>query len=151
MIHFFRPLGFMLLAIVISFISQAGPQKAKSVDYAKEPAWITMMDDSTVNYFEALKAYETYWKHHEKPEDEEELMNEGKEKVEEKRKEHAKKISVAEKEAEVQMRYQCKRFEDWKHEVFPFVQPDGRILTQAERVKIWNDQQQQLKDQEKKK
>jgi hypothetical protein len=36
-----------------------------------------MMDDTTVNYYEAIKAYNEYWKNHVKPAGEEEEMAEG--------------------------------------------------------------------------
>ncbi len=140
----------MLFSMCFFFLATGGAQQstvAKKLDYAKDPVWIKMMDDPNANYYEALKAYEVYWKHHEEPVDEEELMSEGKEKVD---KEKEEEFTPAEKEGRNRMRYQCKRFENWKHEVFPFVQPDGKILSQDDRTKIWNEQKQQMKKQNQK-
>ena len=39
------------------------------------------------------------------------------------------------------MKYNVKRFERWMKDVKPFVQEDGRILTDEERQKIWEKQQ----------
>jgi len=107
------------------------------------------MDDPNTNYYEALKAYDMYWKNHKQPVDEEELMNQGKEKVgeEEEEKDKEERLTPAEKEEQNRMRYQSKRFERWKQEVFPFVQTDGHILTDQERLKIWNQQQEEMKNQ----
>ncbi|MCX6291269.1 MAG: hypothetical protein NT126_05845 [Bacteroidetes bacterium] len=142
---------FLISCLFLFSISHA--QQVKKISPKKnpqKPAWIKMIDDPAANYFEAVKAYDAYWKHHVKPVDEEELMGEGKEAVSEneREKDKEKKLSPAEKNEQDLLRYQCKRFENWQREVFPFVQPDGRILSQDERNKIWNDQQEQLKKQE---
>jgi hypothetical protein len=43
-----------------------------------------------------------------------------------------------------QMKYHVKRFERWKKDVLPFVQEDGRILTDEERMEIWKKQQEEI-------
>ncbi|MFM2226519.1 MAG: hypothetical protein RJA07_2721 [Bacteroidota bacterium] len=109
--------------------------------YEQNPVWIGMMDDSTANYFETIKAYDSYFTKHEKPEDEEgELMGEGKEKLERYFFWRKKKM---EREAQERnwLRFQCKRMEQWKKDNLPYVQPDGRILTMQQRVRIFNQSQ----------
>jgi hypothetical protein len=53
--------------------------RSNSVTGAKEyddPAWIKMMDDPKVDYFDAVKNYERFWKNKIKPLDEQEVISE---------------------------------------------------------------------------
>ena len=118
------------------------------------PIWVQMMNDENVNYFDAVKAFETYLKNHPMPgEDvEEELMGEdnaAKERYEKEMKEENKEISTEQQRKELiereQLRYQMKRFRNWMKEMKPYVQEDGRILTNAERILIWQKQQEEMK------
>jgi hypothetical protein len=59
------------------------------------------------------------------------------------------KLNAAKRQEYDQLKYQCKRFENWRQEVLPFVQEDGRILTQEERIAIWKQQQEEIKQQKK--
>jgi len=128
-------------------------------DYKNDPVWIKMMDDPNVNYYEAVKAYETYWSGREKPGEEEEMMAEGTDKV--KKREIEKEQRERERESSGKnglkirleredMTYQVKRFENWMHEVKPFVQEDGRILSEEDKHRIWLRQQEEIKTQQKK-
>jgi len=160
--------------MVILFTFSNAKVRAQSVDYKNNPEWIKMIDDPNANYFEAIKAYETYWKYHEKPKNEEEEMEAmaemnysekmteaEKEKIEKEHREREKELKKDQKKtltkaemkalAEKQeMTYQCKRFENWIHEVKPFVQEDGRIQSQEERMKIYNEQIEEQRKQNKK-
>jgi len=130
-------------------------------DYANNPAWIKMMDDPKTNYYEAVKAYDEYWNHHVKPVEEEEEEMTGtnpdfKEHEREVRKEQKKNKDkvfspeeIKAREEYEQMKYQVKRFEQWKREVLPFVQEDGRILSDEERMEIWKKQQEEINNQHK--
>lgn len=129
---------FVLLTLLLG-TQQAVAQKVKAQivpDYSSHPYWITMMDDPSVNYFEAVKAYDAYWTKHEKPLDEEKLMTSGTEAV----KEHQKKLSKRERkkqDEEQLLAFQSKRFEHWLEMMKPYVQDDGRILSPAERLELW--------------
>lgn len=150
------------VALFILFLSNVHAQdkSIQSKDYSTEPVWIKMMDDQNVNYFEARKAFDEYWKHHVKPAGEEEEMSEGqkdsREIEKEKRKNIAKdkKKKVSEEDLKkmnenIVMKYQVKRFEQWTREVKPYVQDDGRILNDLERMEIWKKQQEEMKKQQK--
>jgi hypothetical protein len=83
-----------------------------------------------VNYKLAVKAFNDYWKNKEKPAEEEEIFAA-----------KAKKIKSDPKGPETQMyAFEYKRFLNWQRSVLPFVQPDGRILTKAERLKIFEEE-----------
>jgi hypothetical protein len=145
-----------IIVFVLFFRSDANAQ----ADYATNPVWIKMMDDSTTNYYEAIKAYNEYWKNHVKPAGEEGEMAEGEKDAGERAREAKREMKKDRKRVLSEddlkkmnennlMKYQVKRFEQWAREVKPFVQEDGRILSQHERMEIWNKQQEEIKQQQK--
>ena len=103
-------------------------------DYARKPVWIEMIKDTSVNFFEAEKAFKTYFRNHDKPEGEHEDIGEH-----EKREKNPSKRERREMQRENHMRMDVKRYEYWRDRMLPYVQPDGHILTPADRLKIWKD------------
>lgn len=139
----------LLFLLLTAFCSVSAQEKEKETaerkDYKNEPVWIKMMDDPNTNYFEALEAFEEYWEGKEEPEEEEEMISEGKlteERAEERKAERATWTQAQRNEYE-NMKYQFKRFKNWKRTVFPFVQSDGRILTEQEKMDIYKKQNKQ--------
>ena len=139
---------FIFLLCVYSVSNAQNPGNVQSKDYSSFPVWIKMMDDPNTNYYEAIKAFDEYWLTHTKPvlEEEEEMSEENDfgEMKREVKKEMKKDQSVIlteeqwkKKNDDEQMKYNVKRFERWLKDVKPFVQEDGRILTDEEREKIW--------------
>jgi len=120
-------------AIVFQLSAQ---QKNLEKDYARKPLWIGMMDDTTANFFEVEKAYNTYWAHHEKPEGENDVIGEHKEREKIPSKRKQRKIS-----SENDLRMAIKKYERWHEDTLPWVQDNGRILTPTERLAIWKAQQ----------
>ena len=124
-------LGIALLMSVTAF-SQAKPATEK--EYAKKPYWIKMLDIEGVNYYEVIKAYTIYWKHHELPEEEADRYigkgNQGKEKLSKK---ELKELRESNK-----MRFQVKKFMHWKIKNEPFVKENGNIMTPEERVRFYH-------------
>lgn len=100
-----------------------------------------MMKDPKANYYEAVKAFNLYWKNKEKPIEEMEILNEDMSKHE--KREHKRfekklsKMTPTQRQAFDELAYQFKRFKDWQRENAPYVQEDGSILSQEERNKIW--------------
>ena len=139
---------FLTVLLLIPFLSlQMAAQKSdKTRDYTKYPYWIEMIKDSSVNYFEAVKAYDSFWKGKEKPMDEDELI--GQEKKSGEKEVKGKKARKLKEEKELYAKYalDCKKFEHWKLQVKPYIQADGRILTKEERLKIWEEQKQNRKN-----
>ncbi len=158
---------FRLIVLTISlFLFSLPTLLAQNLDnkstgaYSDYPLWIKMMDDPKTNYYEAVKTYEEYWKHRVKPAGEEEEMAEGEKSGGERKRESKRdekkgaKIILTTEELRIKneaetMKYQVKRFEQWMREVKPFVQEDGRILTDQERMDIWNKQQEEIRNQKK--
>lgn len=106
------------------------------------PDWVKMMENPNANFFKVISAYETYWRTHTKPLDEEAMMGEEEGEREEneiKRENEKKRLSTMNDQQRYwyeTMKYQCKRYEDWKRESEPWVQPDGHILTLQERMEM---------------
>ena len=115
-------------------------QQYSNRDYAKKPIWITMMADTSVNYFEIEKAFNTYWQHHTMPETEHDVIGEKAE-----REKHPSKRTLRKMQADDDMRMAVKKYEWWCQQMKPYVQDDGRILTPSERLKIWEQQQNEKK------
>lgn len=134
---------FSLLTISIPALSQ---EKKTDKNYKQNPVWIEMMADSNVNFYEATKAYEIFWKYNQQKDEieEEEMTKLSNDKIEERKKElnnkKAKNTRSAKDRKELvnkeYLAYQNKRFKGWVMEVKPFVQEDGRILTPRERMNI---------------
>ncbi len=125
-------------------------------DYSATPAWIPMMNDPNTNYYEAIKAFDTYFLTHPMPvmEEEEKMgeendLNEMKREVEKEKKKDKNVVLSADelkkKNDDEVLKYNIKKFNRWKRDVKPYVQEDGRILTDAERMKIILQQEEEKK------
>jgi hypothetical protein len=118
-------------------------------DFKENPTWIGMMEDPNVNYYEAVKTFNSYWKGKIKPIEEMDIKDMEALTSEEKeiRKTYFQNLTVKERAEFDLLQYHYKRFKQWKKEILPFVQEDGRILTINERIEIWNKQQLEIKNQ----
>src|SRR5689334_18650941 len=69
----------ILCTLIVCLIACAARSQAVPVTNASPknppavPSWISMMDDPNVNYHEAVKAFNAYWKNKIKPVEEDEL------------------------------------------------------------------------------
>jgi hypothetical protein len=55
----FTGIVFLFFVVIMSFISQ--PIHSQVNDTASYPFWIEMMQNPDVNFFQTVKAFETYW------------------------------------------------------------------------------------------
>lgn len=134
--------AWLLLCLFVTNTSMAQTKTAQT-----KPSWIMMMDDPNVNYFEAVKSFNDYWKNREKPVEEGEMF----ESVGNKEKEEAisrKKARLRASEPAHLYAFEYKRFIWWMREMEPFVKPDGTIKGMNERVNEWRIQKQQRKQQQ---
>jgi hypothetical protein len=95
------------------------------------PRWVEMMKDEKVNYHEAVKAFDEFWKNKEKPVEENEIF-EGKAG-------NRKQRVVANPDTR-KYAFEYKKFLNWKRAVSPFVQPDGRILDKEEQLRLMEEE-----------
>lgn len=135
----------LTISILLVLFSAKSQTKYNEADFKSKPVWIVMMDDSLVNYNQAVKAFNTYWENRIKPGDDAEKINEKetpKQEREQRRYEKKlSKMSAAERNEYDRINYQYKRFMNWMREMKPFVKEDGRIFTPGQRMDIWKKQQ----------
>lgn len=131
--HFTRLFLFIITIFIYAF---SFAQNKSKWYYKKNPAWIEMIKAQNVNYYEALKAYNLFWSNKKKPEVEHDMIGQNKNNIGEK--EHE---VLSKKERKMYNLYalEIKKFEAWQRKVLPFVQEDGRILTNDEKLKLWED------------
>ena len=111
-----------LLLCLLTITTHAQRQYTES-DYAKKPVWISMMNDSSANYFQVKLAYETYWQYHTPPPGESDM--DIKEKEKNKKRFSQKDINLARENA--RMRMAIKKYHWWLEKMEPYVQEDGHI------------------------
>jgi len=104
-------------------------------ELARKPVWISMIKDSAVNFFAAEHAYTVYFAHHEKPEGEEEVIGDHRQKE----KHPGKKERMRLQQADA-MRLEIKKYERWHDRMLPYVQADGTIMPPAKRLEVWRSQ-----------
>ncbi|MBL7719014.1 MAG: hypothetical protein JNL72_09285 [Flavipsychrobacter sp.] len=126
-----------LACLFFSIQADAQAKKYSDKEYAKEPLWVEMLDDTTANFFEVEKAFNIYFQHNEMPSSEHDMIGEHAER--EKNPSKKKQLKI---EQDSHLRRQVKKYHRWHEKMLPYVQPDGRILTPTERLAIW----QQVKD-----
>lgn len=114
-------------------------------EYERKPLWIEMIKKPNVNYFEAKKAFDLFWKNKPLPTEEDEIIGE-RNGTGEKRKSFLKELfkSKKERQEEESQKYafEYKKFKHWEKLSLPYVQTDGHILTQDEKLKLWQDSRQ---------
>jgi hypothetical protein len=127
----------LFIAVFLLLTHSTQAQQSKRY-YRNHPVWIAMMDDSTTNYFVAVKAFDLFWQDKERPLEEDELID--KDNAEAHRaneKNDHEHLAWKNDEEHMQMSFYYKRFMDWKLEAEAFVQPNGHILTLYERRVMW--------------
>jgi hypothetical protein len=143
-----KELKFIVILSFMAIATYGQDSKVKRIpDYKTEPVWITMMEDPNVDYNEAVKAFNIYWSDKIEPEEEDELITEGKfTKLElDSAREVRSTWTQVQLNDYMEMKYQFKRFKNWKRVNWPYVQSDGRILSEQERIEIYQQQQKERK------
>lgn len=87
--------------------------------------WISAVNDTAANYFEAVASFNSYWKDKKRPPEEFEAEGEP-------------QTAGGDPDAPY-IRYAIpyRRFRIWQLSMQPFVHPDGRIMTPSERIRLW--------------
>jgi hypothetical protein len=140
----------LLLVLVMPFIATA--QTNNYISFTM-PYWASAVDSPYVNYYAVMDSFNTFWTGKELPVQEEEIFRDAPDQTESEDLRHlsaAGKLPVGEIDEATRTKlqykeflaFQYKRFKDWQQEVLPYVQPNGHILTQAEKEQIWNNQNQ---------
>ncbi|MBS0027817.1 hypothetical protein ACTJJ0_04065 [Chitinophaga sp. 22321] len=134
----------LLMILLLSGIASSAQQHARQS--TKAPDWIAMMDDPNVNFFVIEKSFNDYWRGKELPVEEDEILD-VKNNSERKRGFlglFRRKESAERKETE-KYAFAYKKYQWWRRQVLPYVQPDGTILSKDQQIRIWQ-QQKELKN-----
>jgi hypothetical protein len=123
---------FLIVLLLPVFLRAQEIKTYTEKQYAKEPIWIAMADDTLTNYYEAEKAYAIYWQHHERPETEHDVIGERQEREKTLSRRKLRKI-----EEEDNMRMEVRKYEKWHELILPYVKQDGRIMYPSERLQLW--------------
>ncbi len=106
-------------------------QRGTDRQYAREPRFIAMLDDTLANYYEVERAFTLYFRSHVMPEGEHEEIGERREREKMPSRRARRRIA-----AESKLRFGVKKYHFWRRQMEPYVQDDGRILTPSERLAI---------------
>lgn len=140
------PFKFLVLIVLGLFFCQLSTaQNVKTKE--PQPSWIAMMDDPNVNYYVAVKAFDTYWKNKEKPAEEGDMF-ESAEDIAKEKEMMDKAIKMGKNDPALIYAFEYKRFLVWKNKVEPFVKPDGRIKNMDEIIAEWNESKKQKQAQD---
>jgi hypothetical protein len=143
---------FFVLALTLNSFSQASQTIIPTTDTSKfalyriTPVWKDMIDDTSANFFVVQKAFELFWKDKELPEDEEEVIGE---------KGRLKNTFInrmfngrelREQQLRESLSFDYKRYRRWLIKMEPYVKDDGSIMTPTERLQLWKNHTDELKD-----
>ena len=129
----------LILILIACFgINVSFAQVSTDSLYRDQPRWIAMMDEEGVNYNEAVKAFTLYWQDRAKPHEEEELFESAEAITNLSDTDFHPMLHIA---APQQFAFEYKKFMYWKERVLPFVKEDGTLMTPAERIARWKEEQ----------
>ncbi|MCC7030978.1 MAG: hypothetical protein IT257_11790 [Chitinophagaceae bacterium] len=106
--------------------------------YRNNPVWIEMMEQENVHFLTAVKAFDLYWEHREKPATEHELFSASEE---EKEKTDFVRSKQKKQEAEaVRYAFEYRKFLRWQQKVQSYLNADGTVMNAAQRIGQWQKQ-----------
>jgi len=130
-----KKIVFCLLAVIA--INTLYAQNNTDAYYRTHPVWISMMSNESVNYYEAVKAFNLFWENKEKPTEENELFS-ASDTEKESKDFISSKMSLTEDAKKYAFEY--KKFIYWQQDVLPFVKDDGQLMSKQEQLDIWKQQ-----------
>jgi hypothetical protein len=120
--------NFLLFGFLTTGMLAAAQNKdIRSANFSKMPYWIEMIKNPNVNYYDAVNAYEEFWKGKKNP------LNEALAGQDTQASNLPRQTGLDKKERILYLKYfsECKKFESWKNAVKLNVQPDGRIVSKT--------------------
>jgi outer membrane receptor for ferric coprogen and ferric-rhodotorulic acid len=134
------PFATALSMLFLLLCNSAYAQQKKDIT---TPKWVNMMDDENVNFFEAQKDFNNFWKNKEKPREEKEVFSNFD-------KNKQTKVKSSSGVDAVKYSFEYKKFLNWQRLVAPYVQADGSILNTEEQIKLWEQEKKNRDEAEKK-
>jgi hypothetical protein len=136
----------ILVFTLNSFSQTPTTDTSKFPLYRISPVWKDMIDDTTANFFQVQKAFELFWNGKELPEEEDEVIGE---------KGRLKNTFInrmfngrelKEQQLRESLTFDYKRYRRWLIKTEPYVKDDGSIMTPTERLQLWKNHNEELKD-----
>ena len=145
----------LFLLPILSSVAQTAQQPYPPIDtsnyavYRIQPVWKDMINDTSANFFEVQKAFELFWNGKELPLEEDDIIGEkGRLKNS-----FVNKLFNSRELKEQQLReslaFDYKRYRRWLIKTEPYVKEDGSIMTPTERIQLWENQINELKEESK--
>ncbi len=131
------------IIFLICHVSHADAQQKKTAvnsttqTVKKQPYWVNAMDDPDANYYKAVSDFNAFWKNKIRPIEEDELFETGGEKDREEALRERKQGKLRNSDAAVIYAFEYKRFMHWKNDAEHLVKPDGHIKSVEDRLKEW--------------
>lgn len=123
----------LFITLLFSLAASAQNKQLTDKDYARKPYWIQLMDQESVNFNDAVKAFDIYWQNHKMPEEEGDRVIRKDQPVKPLSKKEIREIREGD-----EMRFQIKRFRHWVIINEAFVKPDGFTMTAEEKLRFHN-------------
>ena len=149
---------FFFAALLLLCCSASAQTTSSSTDYKKYPVWISMMKDTSANFFETIEAFRQFFSERSLPKEPSEFEEEesfekelGLEEKEGKKKTKRQLRREARKRNRLEPNYAAdvRAFKGWYNNTKPWVRDDGSIIGPKERQAIIDRQQNELKEIEK--
>ena len=157
LINIHLKLCLLIIAVLICLAKVNAQSGSINANYKKNPVWIQMMNDTSANYYETIKAFREYFRDRLLPK--EPLEKDGADSFE-------KAIGLEENEGEIYkdkdkdkdkrkrknepaLSAEVRAFKGWFYSIQPWVLDDGRIVGPIEQQAIIDKQQYELKTIEK--
>lgn len=119
----------VLIILSVAFLSLSAHAQQKKP--SPVPKWVTMMNDPDVNYYEAVREFDDFWKNKEKPIEEDDVFSD---------KENNRSTKKVTGPDAVKYRFEYKKFLNWKRENAAYVKADGHILSAEEKLHLFEEE-----------
>jgi hypothetical protein len=143
----------ILMIVSVGVNAQQNEKKYTKRKFKKEPLWIVMMDDPSVNYYLTVRAFRDYWKNRVLPKEpfeseEKDLFEKEVGLLKENETEKEREKEKNQKPGPETIRYaaEVRAFKGWMQNVKPWVRQDGSIVSREEQQQILDKQAQELRD-----
>lgn len=128
-------LGLLFLILMLPSVSIA--QKQFSDQYMRQhPIWISMMNDSSCNFFQAERAFELYFSEHAIPKEEDEIIGSEDSNDRTLPRRIFRLFPQKRNEYEAEMAFNVKKYRHWHLLTLPWVREDGSVIGPVERKLI---------------
>ncbi|MEO6903695.1 MAG: hypothetical protein ABI315_11200 [Bacteroidia bacterium] len=137
--------GFSQTTQITNFIMDT----SKFALYRIEPVWKDMINDTSANFFEVQKAFELFWNGKELPEEEDDVIGEKGKLKNSFINRLFNNRDLKQQQLRESLAFDYKRYRRWIIKTEPYIKEDGNIMTPTERIQLWQNHIDELKEETK--